>query len=93
MSFDGPLLLSERCLLPSDGGVIRNWRRWTFGRISPSGWTRINRTPRDHSQDLNSPAIAPSVDMVALACRFEERRSATLTERRWSPINDVGAES
>ena len=44
-----------------------------------------------HFQGLDSPVVALPADMVELVRRFEERRSAMLAERPWSPIDDVRA--
>ncbi|MGH3897411.1 MAG: CRISPR-associated helicase Cas3' [Pseudonocardiaceae bacterium] len=42
-----------------------------------------------HFHGLDSPVIAPPADMAELVRRFEERRSAMLAQRPWSPIDDV----
>ncbi|MGH3800012.1 MAG: CRISPR-associated helicase Cas3' [Pseudonocardiaceae bacterium] len=42
-----------------------------------------------HFQGRDAPVIAPAADMAVLVRRFEERRSAMLAERRWSPIDEV----
>ncbi|MGH3963879.1 MAG: CRISPR-associated endonuclease Cas3'' [Pseudonocardiaceae bacterium] len=44
-----------------------------------------------HFQGFDAPVVAPPADMAELVRRFEERRSAMLAERRWSPIDDVRA--
>ncbi len=44
-----------------------------------------------HFRGLNWAVIEPPVDMVALVHRFEQRRSAMLAQRPWSPIDDVRA--
>ncbi|MGH3796751.1 MAG: CRISPR-associated helicase Cas3' [Pseudonocardiaceae bacterium] len=80
---DGPLLLPEAWR--RDALLLEMGTRLVFSALVDAD----HLDTAAHFQGFGSPVVAPPADMAELVRRFEQRRSALLADRPWSPIDEV----